>query len=82
LPGRIEPLSPERIYDGPKTSVYRLAGAGRGGSPVIAKLCQARGGERGTERAWSWILLEETRGTKLEVLSEEHRALAGRWLGY
>jgi hypothetical protein len=34
LPGRIEPLSPERIYDGPKTSVYRLPGAGRGGSPV------------------------------------------------
>lgn len=28
LPGRIEPLSPERIYDGPKTSVYRLPGRG------------------------------------------------------
>jgi hypothetical protein len=38
LPGRIEPLSPERIYDDPKTSVYRLPGAGRGGS--IAKLCR------------------------------------------
>jgi hypothetical protein len=31
---------------------------------------------------WSWILPEEIRGTKLEVLSEEHRALTGRWLGY
>jgi hypothetical protein len=40
LPGRIEPLSPDRIYDGPKTSVYRLPGAGRGGSPVIARLCK------------------------------------------
>ena len=26
---------------------------------------------------WSWILR-----TKFEVLSEEHRALARRWLGY
>ena len=40
LPGPIEPLSPERFYDRPKTSVYRLPGAGRGGSPVIAKLCR------------------------------------------
>jgi hypothetical protein len=40
LPGRIGPLSPERVYDGPKTSLYRLPGAGRGGSPVIAELCR------------------------------------------
>jgi hypothetical protein len=104
LPGRIEPLSPDRIYDGPKTSVYRLPGAGRGGSPVIAKLCRlevasvertvyeevlprlpltrpAYYGSAPAGEGWSWILLEEIRGTKLEVLSEEHRALAGRWLG-
>jgi hypothetical protein len=44
-----EPLSPERIYDGPKTSVYRLPGGGARRLPSHRQAVQARGGERGTD---------------------------------
>ena len=40
LPGSVEPGRIERLWrDGSKTQVYRISGAGRGGSAVIAKLC-------------------------------------------
>jgi hypothetical protein len=87
LPGRIEPLSPERIYDGPKTSVYRLPG--RGAAAPRSSLCRLEVasvertvyeevlprlpltrpvyyGWAPAGEGWSWILLEEIRGTKLE----------------
>jgi hypothetical protein len=89
----------------PKSTVYRLAGVGAGGSDVIAKRCppatariehavyvevlprlpltalHCYGLVEEEDGPFCWLFLEDAGEERYAPQSDDHRALAARWLG-
>jgi Phosphotransferase enzyme family len=98
-PGPVEDLTKKR-----KTAIFRLTGAGPGGTAVIAKRCRPATawvertiyeevlprlpvtaprlyGAVEEDAGLCWLFLEDVGGELYSPQAEEHRTLAGRWLG-